>query len=72
MDTEKSPPPRFKNIGKMTQDEARVEVEDLRKTIEHHNYLYYVKAEPKISDTLGGTEESPARGPHAQPELGAE
>ncbi len=52
MNTEKNPPSRFKNIGKMTADEARGEVEDLRKIIEHHNFLYYVKDEPRISDAL--------------------
>ena len=28
----------------------RKQVEELRLEIEHHNYLYYVEATPKISD----------------------
>lgn len=34
----------------MTREEAIVELEKLRKEIEYHNYLYYVKDSPIISD----------------------
>lgn len=33
-----------------THDAIRAEVEDLRRTIERHNRLYYVDAQPEISD----------------------
>ena len=32
------------------KDDVRRRIEELRRTIEHHNHLYYVKAEPEISD----------------------
>jgi len=35
---------------KMTREEAMTELEKLRKEIEYHNYLYYVKDAPIISD----------------------
>jgi DNA ligase (NAD+) len=35
---------------KMTREEAITELEKLRKEIEYHNYLYYVKDAPIISD----------------------
>jgi DNA ligase (NAD+) len=50
MNFKKKPPTRFKGIEKMGKEEARVEVEDLQEEIEYHNYLYYVKDEPRISD----------------------
>lgn len=34
----------------MKTDEAKKEAERLRKEIEHHNYLYYQKSEPEITD----------------------
>lgn len=34
----------------MGKEEARAEVEGLREGIEYHNFLYYVKDEPRISD----------------------
>jgi len=40
----------FEDIEHLTAEKARKEIEDLREVIEHHNYLYYVKAQPKISD----------------------
>ncbi len=50
MDFKKNPSARFKDIRKLSKEEARAEVEDLREGIEYHNYLYYVKDEPRISD----------------------
>jgi DNA ligase (NAD+) len=50
MDFKKNPPARFNDIKKLGAAEARQEVEALREAIDYHNYLYYVKNEPKIAD----------------------
>ena len=50
MDLKKNPPAGFKDIKKLTPARARGEVEALREAIDHHNYLYYVKSDPKIAD----------------------
>jgi DNA ligase (NAD+) len=50
MDFKKNPQTKFKDVKKMTEEEARRETEALREGIEYHNYLYYVKNQPKISD----------------------
>lgn len=42
----------FKNVKKLSIEEARNEVKSLRQAIEYHNYLYYVKNQPEISDTV--------------------
>jgi len=34
----------------MKKEEAKKEIEQLRKKIRHHDYLYYVKNEPELSD----------------------
>jgi DNA ligase (NAD+) len=47
---QKTPFPYFKEISKMTRTEAGKEIECLRKAIEHHDYLYYIKNKPAISD----------------------
>ncbi len=39
-----------KAVEKLSKDEAREEAKDLRKEITHHDYLYYVKNRPEISD----------------------
>ncbi len=52
MDFKKNPRTDFKSIKNMTLEEARQEVEALREGIEYHNYLYYVKNQPVISDAL--------------------
>lgn len=49
-DYKSHPPAAFEDIKKMTLQEVREEVEALREAIEYHNYLYYVKAQPGISD----------------------
>jgi DNA ligase (NAD+) len=36
--------------GKMTKKEAKKRAEKLRSKINHHDYLYYVKNEPEVSD----------------------
>jgi len=50
MDFKKNPRAKFKSIKIMTRKDARKEIEALREGIEYHNYLYYVKSQPKISD----------------------
>ena len=34
----------------MTKDEVRTKIEELSKELQHHNYLYYIKDAPEISD----------------------
>ena len=34
----------------MTPDEARIKADQLRKSLEYHNYRYYVLDDPEISD----------------------
>lgn len=46
----KNPPASFTDIKKLTPQEAREEAEALRDAIAYHNYLYYVKNQPVISD----------------------
>jgi DNA ligase (NAD+) len=50
MDLKNNPPAVFKDLKKLTPARARGEVEALREAIDHHNYLYYVKSDPKIAD----------------------
>jgi len=52
MDFRKNPSAEFKDIAKMSKEEAREEIEALRDGIEYHNYLYYVKNQPAISDAI--------------------
>ena len=52
MDYKKNPPEKFKDIGKMNQGEAREEIKALREGIDYHDYLYYVKNQPEISDAF--------------------
>jgi len=52
MDFKKDPRTKFKDIDKMNDREAKEEIEALREGIEYHNFLYYVKNQPKISDSL--------------------
>jgi DNA ligase (NAD+) len=46
----KNPPASFTDIKKLTPQDTREEAEALRDAIEYHNYLYYVKNQPVISD----------------------
>ena len=39
-----------KSLHKPSFEEIRSRIEELRREIEHHNYLYYVKNAPEISD----------------------
>jgi DNA ligase (NAD+) len=52
MDFKKNPHTDFKDTGKMNKEEAKKEIEALREGIEYHNYLYYVKNQPQISDAV--------------------
>jgi DNA ligase (NAD+) len=52
MDYKKKPHTDFKNIDDLTLKEARKEVEALREGIDYHDYRYYVKNRPKISDAV--------------------
>ena len=51
MDSRKNPKTDFEPVGKLSKAQAREEVEALREAIEYHDHLYYVKAEPQISDS---------------------
>jgi DNA ligase (NAD+) len=55
MDFKNNPRTGFKDIDRLSEEEAQQEIEALREGIEHHNYLYYVKNAPKISDSLYDT-----------------
>ncbi len=50
MDFKKNPRTDFKDIGKLSKEQARQEIQALREGIEYHDYLYYVKDRPVISD----------------------
>jgi DNA ligase (NAD+) len=43
---------KFKALSRLTKNEAREEAEALREGIEYHNYLYFEKNRPLISDAL--------------------
>jgi len=51
MDFKHNPKTDFKDIDKLSKKEAEQQIKDLREGIEYHNYLYYVKNKPKISDS---------------------
>lgn len=50
MDFKKNPKTDFKEAGKLSEEQARQETDALREGIEYHDYLYYVKDQPAISD----------------------
>lgn len=50
MDFKKNPRTDFKDVEKLTREQGRREIEALREGIEYHDYLYYVKDQPAISD----------------------
>jgi DNA ligase (NAD+) len=52
MDFKHNPPTRFKNAKEIKKKGAQKEVEALREGIEYHNYLYYIKNRPIISDSV--------------------
>lgn len=43
--------PDFKNVGSLSKEEASKEIKQLRDAIEFHNYRYYIKNDPVISDS---------------------
>lgn len=51
MDYKHNPKTTFKDIDRLAKDEAEQQIVNLREAIEYHNYLYYVKNQPDISDT---------------------
>jgi DNA ligase (NAD+) len=52
MDFRRKPKTKFKDIEKVEKEEAREEIAALRDGVEYHNYLYYVKNQPRISDSV--------------------
>jgi len=50
MDFKKNPRTDFKDSAKLSKAQARQEIDALREGIEYHDYLYYVKDQPAISD----------------------
>ena len=50
MDFKRKPDPNFKPPGVLSDDRAREQADALREAIRHHDYLYYVKNAPEISD----------------------
>lgn len=50
MDFKKNPKTDFKDVDELSEKDAKEEVEALREGIEFHNYRYYVKNDPVISD----------------------
>jgi DNA ligase (NAD+) len=52
MDFKKNPKTNFKDLDKLSEAEAQGEIEALRVGIDYHDYLYYVKNEPEISDAV--------------------
>ncbi len=52
MDFRKNPKADFKDVDRLDKKEAKEQVEALREGIEYHDYLYYVKNQPEISDAL--------------------
>ncbi len=50
MDFKKNPRTDFKDSAKLSKEQARQEIDALREGIEYHDYLYYVKDQPAISD----------------------
>jgi len=52
MDFKKYPSSAFKSIDKMSEDEVKKEIEALCEGIHYHDYLYYIKNRPEISDAV--------------------
>jgi DNA ligase (NAD+) len=52
MDLRNNARPEFKDTAKMSKEEVQGEIESLREGIEYHNYLYYVKNQPVVSDAI--------------------
>jgi DNA ligase (NAD+) len=52
MDFKKNPKTDFDDIENLSKKDAREEIEALREGIDYHDYLYYVKNQPEISDAV--------------------
>lgn len=52
MDFKKKPRTDFRAIEDLDKEEAEEEIEALREGINYHDYLYYVKNDPQISDAV--------------------
>lgn len=52
MDYRKNPPKNFKDIDKLSKNQAKEEMDALWEGIDYHDYRYYVKNDPEISDSL--------------------
>ena len=52
MDFKKNPKMNFKEIDKLSEAQAGEEIEALRAGIDYHDYRYYVKNDPQISDAM--------------------
>ncbi len=50
MDFKKNPRTDFQEVAKLSREQARQEIQALREGIEYHDYLYYVKNQPAVSD----------------------
>ena len=50
MDYKKNPDTDFKDLDKLSKDQARKQIKDLREAIEYHDHKYYVENSPVISD----------------------
>lgn len=52
MDFKRNPRTDFKDVHSLSSKEAEEEIQALREGIEYHDYLYYVKNRPEISDAV--------------------
>lgn len=50
MDYRHDPSTDFRDADELSKEDAREQAEALREGIEHHDYLYYVRNDPEISD----------------------
>ncbi len=50
MDFKDNPPEKFEKISEMSESGVKKEIEALREAVEYHDYRYYVKTRPEISD----------------------
>ncbi len=46
----KNPPKKFKAVGKLSKSSAEKEMRTLEEAVEFHNFQYYIRNDPKISD----------------------
>jgi DNA ligase (NAD+) len=46
----RNPKTKFKSVDKLSEKQAAEQIDALREAIDYHDYLYYVKNKPRISD----------------------